>query len=218
MAYTHRIAGETVTLLPEAALYWERTATLFVADVHLGKTDAFRRAGIPLPSGTTHTDLSRLMQMIEAHTVRRVIVLGDLLHAYGALSAGVLASFAAWRARHELLELMLVRGNHDRATGDPPREWGFTVVDPGYVIEPFVLHHEPPTGVSGYFALCGHLHPGALLHGQGKQRMVRPCFWMRPGCAVLPAFGSFTGCAPVEPSAGDGVYVIADGAIVAFDV
>jgi metallophosphoesterase superfamily enzyme len=34
--------------------------TLFVADVHFGKAAAFRAGGVPLPRGSTATDLERL--------------------------------------------------------------------------------------------------------------------------------------------------------------
>ena len=45
-------------LLAERALYWPRAATLFVADVHLGKAAAFRAGGVPLPRGATAADLA----------------------------------------------------------------------------------------------------------------------------------------------------------------
>src|SRR5581483_12363457 len=43
------LQGESLLLLPERALLWERTGTLVVADAHLGKAAAFRAAAIPLP-------------------------------------------------------------------------------------------------------------------------------------------------------------------------
>jgi DNA ligase-associated metallophosphoesterase len=216
MTYTHHIADEMVVLLPQSALYWGRTGTLFVADLHLGKADTSRRSALHHAGVNSHADLARLMRLIEIYRVRRLVVLGDLLHAYGALSPGALASFAAWRAAHNDIEMILVRGNHDRATGDPPRDWHFTAVNPGHVLMPFVLHHEPPPASHHAYVLCGHLHPGVLLHTHSGRRAIKPCFWFRQGQLILPAFGSFTACAPVEPSEGDEVYMIADEAVVRF--
>ncbi|HET7427286.1 MAG TPA: DEAD/DEAH box helicase, partial [Gemmatimonadales bacterium] len=54
-----RLAGEDLVLLPERALFWPRTATLVVADLHWGKAATFRAAGIPIPTGTTGEDLAR---------------------------------------------------------------------------------------------------------------------------------------------------------------
>ncbi|HET8584747.1 MAG TPA: DEAD/DEAH box helicase, partial [Casimicrobiaceae bacterium] len=59
------IAGERVVLHAARALAWPREKTLFVADVHLGKGAAFRAGGIPLPRGTTATDLRRLDALID---------------------------------------------------------------------------------------------------------------------------------------------------------
>ena len=46
-------AGESLVLLGERALYWPTRQALLIADLHLGKADVFRRAGIALPSGGT---------------------------------------------------------------------------------------------------------------------------------------------------------------------
>lgn len=75
------LAGERVELLAERALHWPRARTLFVADVHLGKTAAFRAGGVPLPGGTTAADLARLSAVLAATCAERLVVLGDLLHA-----------------------------------------------------------------------------------------------------------------------------------------
>ncbi len=52
--------GERVQLYAERALYWPAGRTLFVADVHLGKTAAFRAGGVALPGGATAANLERL--------------------------------------------------------------------------------------------------------------------------------------------------------------
>ncbi|HXH01105.1 MAG TPA: hypothetical protein VNI56_02790, partial [Xanthomonadaceae bacterium] len=54
------IAGERFELLGERALHWPRRQRLLIADLHLGKADLFRRAGIGLPRGGTSRDLQRL--------------------------------------------------------------------------------------------------------------------------------------------------------------
>ena len=54
------LAGEPMRLLADRALYWPARRRLLVADLHLGKADTFRAAGIALPSGGTALDLGRL--------------------------------------------------------------------------------------------------------------------------------------------------------------
>jgi metallophosphoesterase superfamily enzyme len=110
--------GESVLLLPERALFWERAATLLAADAHLGKAAAFRAAALPLPGGTTSETLGRLSAALDRTGARRLILLGDFFHARAGRAARTLEAIAAWRRRHAALEVVLVRGNHDRGSGE----------------------------------------------------------------------------------------------------
>ncbi|HEX7241155.1 MAG TPA: ligase-associated DNA damage response endonuclease PdeM [Longimicrobiaceae bacterium] len=207
------LAGERVLLLPERALLVERTGTLLVADAHWGKAAAFRAAGVAVPGGTTAAGLARLSAALERTGARRLVFLGDLLHAREGRAPATLAAAAAWRARHPEVEMMLVRGNHDRGAGDPPEELGIACADPPREEPPFVLLHHPAERAEGY-ALAGHLHPGVRLAGAGRQRERLPCFWLGARVGVLPAFGDFTGMAEVRPAPGDRVFVVAGGEVV----
>src|SRR5687768_1975535 len=71
------LAGERVELLASRALLWPAQATLFVADVHLGKAAAFRAGGVPVPRGATGADLQRLSALVASTGARRLVVLGD---------------------------------------------------------------------------------------------------------------------------------------------
>ena len=208
------LAGETVILLPERVLYWPRAGTLFVADLHWGKAATLRSAAIALPGGTTTDDLARLSAVIERTGAGRLAVLGDLLHAHAGRAPQTLAAITAWRERHLELELLLVRGNHDRYAGDPAAELGFECVDEPYRLGPFELRHVPATTGNGY-VLAGHLHPGVVLNGPARQRLVLPCFWFGYGGGVLPAFGSITGTARITPLAGDLVFAVAESDVIA---
>ena len=107
------LAGEEVVLLAERALYWPRGATLLVADVHLGKAASLRAGGVPVPRGATATDLDRLDALVQRTGSRRLVVLGDFIHAATGRVPALDAAVTAWRARHPDLALELVRGNHD---------------------------------------------------------------------------------------------------------
>ena len=80
-------SGLDVTLCAERALHWPAHATLFVADVHLGKAAAFRAACVPLPRRSTQADLAPLAAL-PAQTGARLpcFVLGTrraILPAFG---------------------------------------------------------------------------------------------------------------------------------------
>jgi metallophosphoesterase superfamily enzyme len=58
--------------------------------------------------------------------------------------------------------------------------------------------------------LAGHWHPCAVIAGRGRDRLRLPCFWVRDGVTVLPAFGSFTGMHAIDTDPGARVYAISD--------
>jgi len=207
-ALERTLCDERVQLLPDRALYWPRERALFVADIHLGKSAAFRAGGVPVPHGTTAGDLDRLSRLIERTAAAQVFVLGDFLHAAAGRVPALDIAFTTWRETHRGLSFTLVRGNHDRHAGDPPAPWNMQVVAEPHAIAPFLLSHlpiEPPTG----YALCGHVHPGALVAGSGFEWARLPCFVLGPRHAILPAFGRFTGLAIVPRRPDEEIVVIA---------
>ena len=204
------VAGEKLVLLAERAAFWPAKKALFVADFHLGKAASFRRAGIPLPSGTTSDNVERLGSAIDKTGARQVVFLGDFLHSESGRTAGTLARFGAWREARSAVSLTLVRGNHDRKAGDPPESWKVKCIDAGERLGAFVLNHEPGTARGGGYALAGHIHPAVRLSASGEKSVRLPCFWFGARCGVLPAFGAFTGSAEVLPRRGDQVFVIAE--------
>jgi DNA ligase-associated metallophosphoesterase len=206
------LAGEHVALFADRALYWPRRRTLFVADVHLGKAAAFRAGGVPLPGGTTESDLARLARLLAATGAERLVVLGDFLHALRGRTPALEQAFAAWRERHRALEITLVRGNHDAKAGDPPPAWRIEVVAEAHPAPPFLLCHEPPADADGSlfgYALAGHVHPGVHLAGAGLPSERLPCFVLGQSRAILPAFGRFTGLATQSWGRSDRVIAIA---------
>ena len=208
------LAGEPVELLAARALHWPRERIVFVADVHLGKAATFRAGGVPLPRGSTAADLARLTSILKQTGARRLVVLGDFLHAAAGRVAALDHAFRTWRCAHAAIDLLLVRGNHDDRAGDPPATWGITVVPEPHPLAPFLACHLPVAPHSGY-ALCGHVHPGVTLHGPGNQSERLPCFVLGRRRAILPAFGGFTGLAPAAPRAGDRLVAIAGSKLFA---
>lgn len=222
-------AGEIWQLLAERAVYWPRRRTLLVADLHLGKTAAFRASAIPVPEETTQADLDRLTRLLQQHDVRRLVVLGDLLHARAGVVQGVIDAAAAWRRRHAGVEMLLIRGNHDTASGDLPAAWEMRVenepwgdVDEGairfahYPPEASEESNAPAERKTDEFTLCGHLHPAVVMRrasGRGPGLRAR-CFWVQPQAMVLPAFGSFTGGLGIVPRRGDRVFAVGEGEVV----
>lgn len=209
---TITLQSESVILLPERALFQPRTGTLFIADLHLGKVETFQAYHLPLPSGSMAADLTRLSGVLTRIQAKRLVILGDLLHASRGREAALLAAFRVWRQFHQPLEITLVRGNHDKGAGDPPSDWQIECLNPPVVESPFVWAHFPEASPSGY-VLSGHLHPAVQLFGKGKQKLKLPCFWFSQHVGVLPAFTSLTASAPISPLPQDQVFIIANNEI-----
>lgn len=197
--------GERLVLLPQKAIWWESEATLLVADTHFGKSASLRDQGVPVPRGITAEDLDRLAGLIAAYRARRLVVLGDFYHAQSGRAAEIEGQLAAWRDRHRELTIDLVRGNHDLHAGDPPACWRVRCVAEPHVERGLAFRHHPARE-AGRHVLAGHLHPGHL----GRV----PCFWASGEVLVLPAFGTFTGCARVRAHAGDRIYAVGDDEVL----
>ena len=186
---------------------------LLIADAHIGKAVSFRRLGVPVPGGTTTETLQRLTSAVTSCGAQQVVFLGDLLHSARSRAAATWAAVAQWRAQHPLLQLTLLRGNHDQHAGDPPLEWAVRCIDgplrllgaPGQP-DLALAHHPDP--LPGAYVLAGHIHPAVVLGGRAHDRLRLPCFHFGPQVGVLPAFGAFTGMHVMPRRPGDQVFVV----------
>ena len=202
------LAGEPVELHADRALYWPRRRRLLIADLHLGKADVFRRAGIGLPRGGTSDDLDRLSRLIDATSAAQLCILGDVLHGPSNDTAWQ-GSWRRWLGRHRGLQVAALIGNHDRALAraDLGIELMGEAIDDG----PFALRHHPQAHPCLH-VLCGHVHPRVTLPGLIGARL--PVFWLRPALTVLPAFSEFTGGVLVTRAPGEQLAICVDGSVV----
>lgn len=210
-----QVEGQAVWLLPERAAWHAMSRTLFIADLHLGKSATFRARGLPVPSGTTQENLDRLAVLVRDHAAARVVFLGDLLHSTHAQRAAAIAPLHAWCAAHPALRCVLVRGNHDSHAGDPPPSLGFEIVDEPWPVagaSGLLACHHPQRAVNGT-VLAGHWHPAVTLRGPARDRQRLACFCLVEKTLVLPAFGAFTGSSPHAPPVGSTCYPVGGGRV-----
>jgi DNA ligase-associated metallophosphoesterase len=198
---TIRVADETMALTPRGAVFWPSESALFVADLHLGKEASFRAHGIPLPEGSTAATLANLAHDLAETGAKRLVVLGDLWHDRHGLAPLTAERLREWLAPR-CLRVELVPGNHDRRSRWEESDLGIVSLEAGARLGPITLWHEPPMDWDG-FALTGHVHP-VVRWGGTRLRVL----WVRERCAVLPAYGLFTGGGVVSPKPGDQVYAV----------
>ena len=219
-AIAHSIGAHTLWLYPDGTAYWAEEHTLFIADVHLGKSGHFRAFGIPTPKGI-HTHAMRLLRTAFArYDAAQIIFLGDLFHNLQNTETRDLLELMQEFAQHSFV---LIKGNHDV---DIPVHSALKVTNQ-LTVGPFLCLHEPPgsdfdqnkpfdpdliqSNYSENFLLCGHLHPGATLKGKGRGRIKMKTFFFNDSLGVLPAFGPFTGAHALQVEGK--YYGIAEGRI-----
>ena len=205
------VAGERLRLLGDRALHWPSRSRLLIADLHLGKAEIFRRAGIGLPQGGTAHDLQRLSRMLLDTGAAELWILGDMLHG-AAPQAAWRARWNAWREQHAGLRIVALAGNHDRALATA----GLGIKLAGTSVEDgaFVLRHDPHLHPQLH-VLCGHVHPLAALPGMRRRW---PAFWLRNGITVLPAFSHFTAGVVPRLTRGERLVACVEGAVIGLPV
>lgn len=204
--------GESLVLLPARAVWWPAQRTIFIADTHFGKEATFRAAAIPVPDQTTEL-LQRISSIISATSAVRLMILGDLIHARRGRCSATFQLIAEWRqANRSTLEVLLVRGNHDLAAGDPPQDWHIRCVSDPESLGPFALTHIPPASAAAFEnpVLAGHLHPVVRLSGPARDSLRLPCFLLRPHVLVLPAFSDFVDGKVTQVEQEDRVFAVAE--------
>ena len=214
------IAGEQLQLLPQKAIFWPSKRILFLADLHLGKVNHFRRAGIPVPTRANDRNLELIVDLVNLTHPDRLICLGDLFHSHYNPEW---ETFGELSKHFRATSFELVMGNHDIMSDQQYRRKGIVVHDQ-LVLDPFLLTHHPVESdaqgkkkVPAGYNLAGHLHPGVTLRGSGRQSITLPCFYFGRQAGLLPAFGTFTGLARIKPHKEDKVYVIVDEKIIAVE-
>jgi metallophosphoesterase superfamily enzyme len=168
-------------LTPARAALHLPTATLVLADLHLGYERARHRAGEAIPGRPLDDVLAPLSPLITAHRPRRLVIAGDLFEA--GPDRETAAALVAWFARAGVELTAVVPGNHDGklngwedvlpVRGDGIEVGGWRVVHgDGPLPEGRVVH--------------GHTHPWARWSGL----LSGACYLVGPSRLVLPAFSA----------------------------
>ena len=202
-------------LLPEKALWLPSLKMLVLADVHWGKIDHFRKAGIPVPIKGNDKNVETLIYLINHYKPDRLIFLGDLFHSHYNEEW---ETFGQVRKAFRQCSFELVIGNHDILSNRQYQRHEIELHTQSLEIESLQFTHEPQEIIpEGKFNLAGHIHPGAHLIGMGKQSVTLPCFQIKENQCILPAFGSFTGLARVRPKHGEKIFVVTNKKVIAMN-
>jgi uncharacterized protein len=206
---------EQVALLPEKALWLPDLKSLVVADVHWGKIDHFRKAGVPVPVKGNDKNAETLIELINDYKPQSIIFIGDLFHS--VYNDGW-ETFGQVRRSFPHCAFNLVIGNHDILSERQYERHNITVHRNSLQANNLLFTHDPLEKIpDGLFNVAGHIHPGAHLVGTGKQSVILSCFHVKENQCILPAFGAFTGLAIVRPKMGEKIFVVVDRKVMAMN-
>jgi len=209
---TITIRGLEIKLLVEKAVFMPQERILVIADMHLGKLAHFRKAGIFVPSHSESEDLIILQNLIDEYLPAEVVFLGDLFHSEKNSSY---ESFLELLDRFPQVKFTLTKGNHDIIPKSFFQEAKVEIVGERVLDNNIVLRHQLPSKpLETVFYIIGHIHPGYLVSGRGRQFFRLPCFHQNENTLILPAFGKHTGLFIPEASAANKNYVILNEEIV----
>ena len=162
-------------LTSESAAFHPLERVAVISDVHLGYEWSRAAGGDSLPPHTLADTLQRLQILLEAASIERLIVAGDLVEKAGPCvrTAADLRALRNWLSARGV-DLVTIHGNHD-----PKRSpsWPLSIEVAGWTI----THGHLP--IWGERTMSGHLHP-VIRSGC----LTAPCFLVSPTRIVLPAF------------------------------
>jgi metallophosphoesterase superfamily enzyme len=169
---------ENWLLTPERAAVHLPTATLVVADLHLGYDRARRRAGEAVPEARLAGVLAPLARALAREGAARLVIAGDLFE--DAWCPQLAAELREWLAGVGVELLGVAPGNHDRGLRE--QDATLPVRPDGVNLGGWQIVHgdgELPAGR----VVCGHFHPWLR-----RGRVSAPCYLVGDSSLVLPAF------------------------------
>lgn len=176
------------------ALWLPEARTVLVADAHLGYGWAQRRRGElgPVEDSKSQPKLQSLMTELQP---AKLVFLGDLVHAPKPAVEERHAIETTLRELASAAELVLVRGNHDRAF---VRDFGHlevAVVESWRLGGVTALHGDRlgRLAIPEGHLVVGHLHPVLRVKDAAGGRQKLRLFLVSSRVTVMPAFSPFSG-------------------------
>jgi len=209
---TITIRGTEIQLLPQRAIYLPKYELLVIADMHLGKLVHFRKKGLFVPTSEWNEDLEILQLLIRKYQPKEVLFLGDLFHSE---INSEYDDFLNSITEYPNVKFTLTKGNHDIIPPEYFQKAQVEIIEEKILANNIVLRHQLPKRTQeDIFYIIGHIHPGYIFQGRGRQFYRLPCFHQSENMLTLPAFGKHTGLFIPEFMLEDSKYVIINEEVI----
>lgn len=197
----------TMPVLTDRAAFFPSAGTLVCADLHVGRDAA---ADVQFPLGERDRLPTRFAALLDRFDPDRVVLAGDLLHAFDRIPDGVEATLSGIERAVSAAgaELLLLRGNHDTmlpSVLDRALEANYDLQQCYWIDEETLVchgHERPDESATRY--VIGHDHPAIRIEGKR-----RPCYLLGPHrdsdaeVLVLPAFNALAPGVVVNGTVGE---------------
>lgn len=207
----HKIYRQQLWLSAQRSIFWEEEKALIVSDLHFGKTGHFRKSGIAVPQTVYKEDLQRLIDLLNYFKPKQLIVVGDFFHSHANTELDL---FKKWRDDFSSLKVLLVKGNHDILKDRWYEECAIEIFETELMINSFLFTHDKCEDHEDVFTFCGHIHPGIIINGLGKQSLRFPCFYFTKDHCILPAFSKFTGAVGLQTTSAKSIFAIVENKLM----
>jgi uncharacterized protein len=192
------IAGNLLPVLPglqahaSGALWLSESQTAVIADLHLGYSWAQRRRGELGPLVDIRTR-DKLFQCRDQLRPKRVVFLGDIVHAPRSCEPERAWIEETLRQLGENAELIAVRGNHDREFAAEFAPLDLVHVEAWSDRSLTAMHGDrfEAAWQEGHTLVLGHLHPALAIRDASGAAQKLPVFLANSQCVILPAFSPF---------------------------
>ena len=179
-----------VEILPQVwldarlALFFEASASLVVADLHLGYAAAHRASGNLLPMWGDNEVERRLVELLTDYSPKEMLWLGDSVHDLSGCEV------AERFIQNCATPVVLLSGNHDRC-------WNLASPAPAKRGQ-FVFHHgDTPQPIEETdIEVIGHHHPAFSWRDGAGSKVKLPACIAGPKRLILPAFSPWAGGVP----------------------
>jgi len=186
------------------AAWFADSATLVVADLHLGCAWAQRHGGNLVPLSPIAEERGRLQILVDSYQPKRIVLLGDIVHRAVRVPALKEELCRLIGELSERAELILIAGNHDRRLRPLLTECGLsTPLVEEFQLGDFLLIHgdagsaedallrRNEARAKGARILIGHEHPTISVSDGVATSVKCPCFLVGEDVVILPAFSGW---------------------------
>jgi len=183
-------------------IFLRNAKALVFADSHLGFEEDMSSKGVFIP----RAQLSKLLSMLEeafSHVAPELLIIaGDVKHIFnklGRIEKSELDQLFTFIKKHDINEIILVRGNHDNFIKFLAKKYDVKIIEKLLLGDILIIHGHKEIEYDNEkikTIIMGHEHPSIALRDNVGPLVKIPCFLLVPtihkiNLVVLPAAGIY---------------------------